>query len=224
MRCVFASGCVGETQEAEHLLHLALLASRTAAVITREWDDAAVAQAKKVLAASLGKRWSDLKVHTVVRDHGSEDESVQVWLTSAHFAKLDQTDRQELVWKVLQKLPDAVFFKITLVMAHTHPSVMLVDECGRPVTEPCWLRACFLKKPTMEHYPPPYPKLVVMPAFGDLGSGYPVNEGKGRLLGPLFRNGLVDLPKARAYLVDGTFLGSVRDLQVEGARGGRRRV
>lgn len=119
--------------------------------------------------------------------------------------------------------PDRLMKCTTLVMAHTHPSVMLADECGRPVTEACWLRAGFLRKPTMEHYPPPHPELVVMPAFGDLSSGYPVNERPGRLLGPLFRNGLVDLPKARVYLPDGTFLGSVKDLWVKRASGGRRR-
>jgi hypothetical protein len=108
-----------------------------------------------------------------------------------------------------------------LVMAHTHPSVLLRDECGRPLTEACWLRARFRKKETKGHYVPPYPELIVMPAFGDLRSGLPVNEGQARLLGPLFRNGLVDLPGARVYLPDGTFLGAVRDLEVE--RTARRR-
>ena len=110
-----------------------------------------------------------------------------------------------------------------LVTAHTHPSVLLRDECGRPLTEACWLRADFRRKETKEHYDPPYPELIVMPAFGDLRSGYPVNEVPGRLLGPLFRNGLVDLPGARVYLPDGTFLGTVRDLEVERARPRRRR-
>jgi len=54
----------------------------------------------------------------------------------------------------------------------------------------------------------------VMPAFNDLRAGQPVNEARGRLLGPLFRNGLVDVLAAKVYLIDGTFLGPVRDLLV----------
>ena len=102
----------------------------------------------------------------------------------------------------------------TLVMAHTHPSVALCDERGRAVTEACWLRARFIGKETKKHYKAPYPELVVMPAFNDLRAGRPVNELRGRMLGPLFRNGLVDVPAALVYLTDGTFLGAVKDLQM----------
>jgi putative SbcD/Mre11-related phosphoesterase len=110
-----------------------------------------------------------------------------------------------------------------LVVAHMHPSVLLCDERGRPVTEPCWLRARIVVGKARERYRPPFPELVVMPAFTDLRGGCPVNERGGRLLGPLFRNGLVDVLAARVYLTDGTFLGSVRDLGVARTTGGRYR-
>jgi hypothetical protein len=109
--------------------------------------------------------------------------------------------------------PDRVMRCKTLVVAHAHPCVILRDECGRSVTEACWLRAAFWKKKANEHYRPPFPELIVMPAFGELRSGYPVNEGRGSLLGPIFRNGLVNLPGARVWLPDGTFLGAVKDLE-----------
>lgn len=111
----------------------------------------------------------------------------------------------------------------TLVLAHTHPSVLLCDERGRAVTEACWLRARILGRKAKGHYEPPFPEVVLMPAFTDLRGGCPVNERGGRLLGPLFRNGLVDVPAAEVYLTDGTFLGNVRDLEVPGSRGGRYR-
>ena len=111
----------------------------------------------------------------------------------------------------------------TLVVGHTHPSVLLCDERGRPVTEPCWLRARFIAGKAKEHYRPPYPELDVMPAFTDLRGGCPINDWGGRLLGPLFRNGLVDVLAARVYLTDGTFLGSVRDLEVAKTPVGRYR-
>jgi hypothetical protein len=108
--------------------------------------------------------------------------------------------------------PERVMRCGTLVMAHAHPCVILRDECGRAITEACWLRAAFLKKKAKEHYKAPFPELIVMPAFGDIRSGYPVNEGRGSLLGPIFRNGLVNVPGARVWLPDGTFLGFVKDL------------
>jgi uncharacterized protein len=109
----------------------------------------------------------------------------------------------------------------TLVLAHTHPSVLLCDERGRPVTEACWLRAKMSARKAKEHYKPPFPEIILMPAFTDLRGGCPVNERGGRLLGPLFRNGLVNVEAAQVYLTDGTFLGSVRDLEVARTRGGR---
>lgn len=112
----------------------------------------------------------------------------------------------------------------TLVVGHTHPSVLLCDERGRPVTEACWLRGKFIGKVAKQRYDPPFPQVVLMPAFTDLRGGSPVNERGGRLLGPLFRNGLVNVPAAEVYLTDGTFLGSVRDLEVAWARSGRYRV
>jgi hypothetical protein len=112
--------------------------------------------------------------------------------------------------------PDRVMRCGALVMAHAHPCVILRDECGRAITEACWLRAAFLKKKAREHYKAPFPELIVMPAFGDLRSGYPVNEERGRLLGPIFRNELVNVPGARVWLPDGTFLGTVRDLDSVG--------
>ncbi len=117
--------------------------------------------------------------------------------------------------------PEKLMTRRTLVLAHSHPSVLLCDERGRPVTEACWLRARFIGRKAKEHYRPPFPEVVVLPAFTDLRGGCPVNERGGRLLGPLFRNGLVDVLAAQVYLTDGTCLGSVRDLEATGGRGGR---
>ncbi|MBM4248615.1 MAG: metallophosphoesterase [Euryarchaeota archaeon] len=112
----------------------------------------------------------------------------------------------------------------TLVLAHAHPSVLLCDERGRPVTEACWLRAGIVGRKAKERYGPPFPEIVLMPAFTDLRGGFPVNGRGGRLLGPLFRNGLVDVPRARVYLTDGTFLGCVRDLLPVPSPAGRYRM
>ena len=53
---------------------------------------------------------------------------------------------------------------------------------------------------------------LVMPAFDDLGSGTPFNLAGIKLLGPLLSSGVFQLATATIHLVDGTFLGELRDL------------
>ncbi|MGQ9583164.1 MAG: metallophosphoesterase [Thermoplasmatota archaeon] len=99
----------------------------------------------------------------------------------------------------------------TLVVGHSHPSVLLADERGRAIVEPCWLRA----RPTAAgrlRYPR-LSRVVVMPAFNDIRSGAPVNVKGALLLGPLFRSGAVDLAGAEVHLPDGASLGRVRELE-----------
>lgn len=94
-----------------------------------------------------------------------------------------------------------------LVMGHVHPSVLLEDSMGGKVNEKCWYRAPMLKEKVLERYDDHPKELVVVPAFNPLITGSPVNVDGG-LLGPLLRNGLVDTRSARAYLLDGTNLGT----------------
>lgn len=104
-----------------------------------------------------------------------------------------------------------------LVLAHNHPAVELRSELGARVVEPVWLR-CKLKP---ERLPLELREAVggevevlVMPAFSELVAGAAVNKAiPEELLGPLFRAGAIDLPKAEVYLLDGTFLGRVQSLE-----------
>jgi len=101
-----------------------------------------------------------------------------------------------------------------LICAHNHPAVEF--RLGGRIIEPVWLR-CQIdvsKLPTKQRkLVRKAPKLLVMPAFGELVGGFPVNrsipEG---LLGPLFRSGAVRLSEAEVYLLDGAYLGRVRQL------------
>ena len=106
----------------------------------------------------------------------------------------------------------------TLIAAHNHPAVEFRDELGARTIEPVWLR-CKLEP---KRFPDKLrsaikgdgPKLLVIPAFSELVSGAAVNRAiPEELLGPMFKAGAVRLDDAEAYLLDGTFLGTVSTLK-----------
>ena len=104
---------------------------------------------------------------------------------------------------------DSVMQAKTIVMGHTHPSVMLTDSLGTKSTEKCWVRGRLNERAVAERYSSCPGELVIVPAFNPLLTGTPVNSGRGSMIGPLFRNEIVDLGSLRAYLLDGTNLGRV---------------
>ena len=105
-----------------------------------------------------------------------------------------------------------------IVAAHNHPAVEFRDEIGGRTVEPIWLRAKLdaskFPKKVGRKIEGELPELLVMPAFSELVGGAAVNrEIPKELIGPMFKAGVVKLEKAEAYLLDGTFLGKVRDLR-----------
>ncbi len=128
--------------------------------------------------------------------------------------------------------PDKELFLASyIVMSHNHPTVRFTDPLGHSVSEPVWIRTKFLEKPIMEHYGDIVewgnPEVIVMPAFNELCGGIAFNESlREELLGPLFANHAVELDKARAYLLDGTDLGTIESIRKSGItriRGRKRR-
>src|SRR5665811_564029 len=105
-----------------------------------------------------------------------------------------------------------------VIMGHNHPIVRLADPLGYVSSKPVWIRACFVegvfrkRYPKLERYNDP--RVIIMPAFNELVGGIAFNEATYEtLLGPLFANRAVLLEKAQAYLLDGTFLGTVEQLR-----------
>ncbi len=99
-----------------------------------------------------------------------------------------------------------------VIMAHTHPIVRLADSFGYPIAKPCWLEGEFTegiyKKYKIKRKKR---KVIVMPAFNPLCGGTAVNrEG---ILGPLKK--FIDVENLKIYLLDGTYLGYVKNLQNE---------
>ncbi len=94
-----------------------------------------------------------------------------------------------------------------LLMGHIHPSVLLVDSIGSATNEKCWVRAGLRRKQILERYDDCPDEVVVVPAFNPLLTGTPINYGDRAILGPLFRNDLIDKRTIDAYLLDGTNVG-----------------
>jgi hypothetical protein len=129
----------------------------------------------------------------------------------------------------------------TLILGHLHPAVTLRDALGYRLTRPAWVMApC---DPTrlvegalkaagvhgkgdserllFERFgvKPLAKKCVFVPPFNDFLGGRPVNSKRieekhaGEGLGPILRSGAVDLEDAEVHLLDGTYLGRVKQLQ-----------
>jgi hypothetical protein len=98
-----------------------------------------------------------------------------------------------------------------IVLAHNHPAVEFVDELGGRMREKVWLELEFREEALLKLGLERSPRITVMPAFNELIEGVPFNsvtQGQG----PLLREELVDLGEARAYLLDGTELGKLKEL------------
>ena len=130
----------------------------------------------------------------------------------------------------------------TLIMGHVHPVVALRDPAGFRITKQVWIKAnCdgielakillqkskikvekSLEETLREHYKIEVKtsRLFIMPSFNDFLGGRPLNErrikGTARgemVVGPVLRSKAVDIENAEAYLLDGTFLGTLNQLR-----------
>lgn len=101
----------------------------------------------------------------------------------------------------------------TLFMGHNHPAMALVDKLGARSFKPCWVRFRF-RRHVKGHPVLPREGLLV-PSFNELCGGVAVNDVGTRLLGPLITDSVADLAGANIHLLDGTYLGHLRDLKVD---------
>ena len=87
-----------------------------------------------------------------------------------------------------------------LLMGHMHPAVRFTDSLGNSQNEPCWIRGKYGDK-----------EIVVMPAMSRFYGGAAVNEK--RFLGPVLRSEDFDVKNAKIYLLDGTCIGKVGEIE-----------
>lgn len=102
-----------------------------------------------------------------------------------------------------------------LLMGHSHPALEFKDSLGYRYVEPCWLKSKLDKEKLKERYKTKIEtkKVIIVPPINPMISGMPVNKGLDKpFIGPLLRNGIIKLEECKAYLLDGTFLGKVKNL------------
>jgi len=103
-----------------------------------------------------------------------------------------------------------------LIISHTHPTIQFTDKFGYRIIEPVWIKSKIDQEKVKERYKIKTGKLevIIMPAFNHLLGGTPVNvkTTSDELLGPLLKNDFVDMETAEIYLLDGTFLGKLKDI------------
>ena len=95
-----------------------------------------------------------------------------------------------------------------LVMGHGHPALSFRDRLDKFHSEPCWLRVPLLESDRYDKIPE---QLIVLPAFGEL-AGRTMNREPLRGFGPLFRNNLADIAKARVETLEGLDFGELENL------------
>jgi len=112
--------------------------------------------------------------------------------------------------------PDEVMECEHVIMGHDHPTILFLDELGQRCFYPAWVRAKLDPGKAGARYKKAKAggNGLIMPAFDDLGCGTPLNLQGVKLLGPLLANGVFQLATATVHLVDGTFLGELKDLTV----------
>ncbi len=130
-----------------------------------------------------------------------------------------------------------------LIMGHMHPVVAFRDHFNYRMVRPVWVKAAcaceLLAQPFLKHrgvksgdnpvetvkqrfnVEPRDMGVIIMPAFNEFLGGQAINKREGPTagrgtrdhVGPVLRSGCVDLDAAEVYMLDGTFLGSIRDLR-----------
>ena len=138
--------------------------------------------------------------------------------------------------------PDKALFNAdVLIMAHNHPVIEFRDKLNVRSFEPTWIRThwdriklarAYLKylnakktksplKLLQEKYQTviaPNPDIIIMPAFNDLLGGIPFNRENPSFIGPLLNSNSLIIDEAESILLDGTFLGKIKDIRQESRR------
>ena len=122
-----------------------------------------------------------------------------------------------------------------LIMGHIHPVVWFRDKIGLWTVRQVWVKAkcdgsrmarAYLRylnikaeRKAREVLKEKFEievddvGLIIMPAFNDLVGGLSINRLEKRLMGPILSSGGVNMEAAEVYLLDGTYIGVVKQLR-----------
>jgi putative SbcD/Mre11-related phosphoesterase len=101
-----------------------------------------------------------------------------------------------------------------LMIGHLHPTVEFKDSFGYSILKPIFLKGSLDKEKLKNRYGRDKEiEILALPVFNDLFTGTPIKaKFENNLLGPVFRNKFIDLDNSEAYLIDGTFVGKIKDI------------
>ena len=101
-----------------------------------------------------------------------------------------------------------------LIIGHVHPAVEFWTENFRSI-EPCWLKCDIDNKKFFKKYKikTKFKQGIIMPTFNHLIGGMTFNSKDFEPLGPLLNNDVFKWKEAGVYLLDGTFLGNLNNLE-----------
>lgn len=104
-----------------------------------------------------------------------------------------------------------------LFMGHLQPGLEFRDKIGYRTVEQVWLKCELGKEEIKKHYKVAKTgrmELIIIPAFNKLLGSAPVNKmEKSDYMGP-FANGALNMRKAKAYLLDGTYVGILGKIDI----------
>jgi putative SbcD/Mre11-related phosphoesterase len=92
-----------------------------------------------------------------------------------------------------------LFENSNLIMGHVHPVVEFMDSNGKITRLKCFLK---IEEPF---------NVVVLPSFNPILEGIPVNRNED-IPGPYFESGRFQIKDFDCYLLDGTYLGKIKDI------------
>ena len=111
----------------------------------------------------------------------------------------------------------------SLVTAHVHPTVAIRDPMGLKITKQVFAKAPCDSQKLVKALPKNsqaqlsnVSQLFILPSFNQFLGGRPINKPKKKkeaYIGPILRSGCVNMNEAEVYLLDGTFLGTVKQLK-----------
>jgi len=104
-----------------------------------------------------------------------------------------------------------------LIISHTHPVLQFTDKFGYRIIESVWVKGKIDQEKIKKRYKVKKTgklQVIIMPAFNRLLGGTPINMKKtsDELLGPLIKNDFVDMDNSELYLLNGTYLGKLKDI------------
>ncbi len=104
-----------------------------------------------------------------------------------------------------------------LILGHVHPVFEFRDKFGYKISKSVWLKIKVKKEIFSKKYKVNKQgeiEIILVPSFNDLLGGHPINKinEEIEIISPILRQNMVDLKKSEIYLLDGTYLGKLKNL------------